>query len=436
MTAIPAASPRLARMIGHLAERFAASFPGRRRGPRLIGREAEFPLVWPDGRAGDVHLLWEPLLAEPGARPSYDDPARRDLIVRVDFPDAAYEVEMGRATVEVVLPPREDLFALSTASRAALARLTRVARRQGLLLLGYGIQPRTPAGPGLMTPKRRYFALSRAAGRPWMYFTSTASDQVQVDITRSELVEAVNVMNLLSAPIIALTANSPVYAGRRGKFLSGREGLLATLGESRHGMTPRRFARLEEFVAFLCVQTCYVLPQGGGFPRFGRPFTAYLEAHGPRVTEALWRAFLWHEHYIWNSARPRVHYGTIEVRPACQQPPTEPMAAVALCLGLVEAAPRVMVFLQDRLGRDPWPAMRAYRRAVIRAGPRAPEPSAGLLAALVTLAEEGLRSRGRNEETFLGPIRRRVERRTVPADQAVGLFRQGGVPALVEAHKI
>jgi len=423
---------RAAAAIERLAERFAGAFPLRRRGVRRIGREAEFPLVRPDGRAGDVALLWEPLLAEPGARPSFDDP-QRTMIVRVDFPDAAYEVEMGRATAEVVLPPAEDLFALEAASRKALARLNRAARARGMLLLGYGIQPRTPAGPWLMTPKRRYFALSSAVGWPWMHFTSTAADQVQVDITRGELVETVNVMNLLSGPIIALTANSPVYAGRAGRFLSGREGLLAELGEERHGMSPRRFTSVEEYLTFTCAQTFYVRPDPPRFPRYGRPFTAYLTAHSERDPEVLWQDYLWHEHYIWNSARPRVHYGTIEVRPACQQPPDEPMAAVALCLGLVEALPHSMALLEDSLGRGLWPEMRMYRRAVVRRGPRAEEPVRGLLARLVTLAEEGLAARGRGEERYLEPIYRRLESQSVPADRALRLFYQGRTPALVDA---
>jgi len=422
---------RAAAAIERLAERFAGHFPARRRGLRRIGREAEFPLVWPDGRAGDAALLWEPLLAESGARATYDDPRTRHLIVRVDLPDAAYEVEMGRATAEVVLPPAEDLFALETASQAALARLVRAARRRGMVVLGYGIQPRTPGGPGLMTPKRRYLALARAVGWPWMYFTSTASDQVQVDIARPELVDAINGLNLLSPVIIALTANSPVYGGRRGRFLSGREGLLAALGEARHGMTPRYCATLEDFLSIVGGQTCYLLPETQGLRRYGRPFTAYLEARGSRVTDAAWHAYLWHEHYVWHSARPRVQYGTIEVRPACQQPPDEPLAAVALCLGLVEALPEVEALTRDRLGPDPWPAMLAYRRDVVRRGPRAREPSPGHLADLVALAARALRQRGRGEERFIESIRRRLERRAVPADRAVQLFRQGGVPAMV-----
>lgn len=427
---------RVAAAIERLTARFAGHFPARLSHPRKIGREAEFPLVWPDGRAADAALLWEPLLGESGARATRDDQGSRDPIVRVDFPKAAYEVEMGRATVEVVLPPAADLIELETLSRPALARLVRAAAARGMHVLGCGIQPRTPGGVGLMTPKRRYLALSRAVGRPWMHFTTTASDQVQVDVSRAELVDAINLMNLLSGPIIALTANSSVYAGRIGRFVSGREGLLAGLGEHRHGMTPRRFAGLDEFVAFLCGQRCYVLPEGRRFVRYGRPFASYLAAHGDDLTAGVWNAYLWHEHYTWNSARPRVSQGTIEVRPACQQPPDESLAAAALSLGLVEALPELGAFVGDLLGPDPWPAMAAYRRDAVRRGVRAREPAPRFLAGLVDLCARALRRRGRGEERYLNPIRGRLERRTIPADRAAAVFRGRGIEGLIEDLKL
>ena len=434
---MPASSPRSSRRsvgaaIERLADRYARSFPSLLSHPRKIGREAEFPLVWPDGRAADAALLWEPLLTESGARATRDDQGGRGLIVRVDFPEAAYEVEMGRATIEVVLPPAADLIELEALSRPALARLVRAGAARGIHVLGYGIQPRTPGGEGLMTPKRRYLALSRAVGRPWMHFTSTASDQVQVDISRAELMDAINLMNLLSGPIIALTANSSVYAGRIGRFVSGREGLLAVLGEHRHGMTPRRFAGLDEFLAFLCGQRCYVLPEGRRFARYGRPFTSYLAAHGAALTAGVWNAYLWHEHYTWNSARPRVSHGTIEVRPACQQPPGESLAAAALSLGLVEALPKLGAFVGGLLGPDPWPAMAAYRRDVVRRGLRAHEPAPRFLAGLVDLCARALQRRGRGEERYLNPIRERLERRTLPADRAAAIFRGRGIEGLIE----
>jgi gamma-glutamylcysteine synthetase len=131
-----------------------------------------------------------------------------------------------------------------------------------------------------------------------------------------------------------------------------------------------------------------------------------------------------------------VQHTTIEVRPACQQPPDEPLAAAALSLGLVEALPHAWVLVRDLLGPDPWQAMAAYRREVVRYGPRAREPRARLLAGLVDLAGKGLRQRGRGEERFLQPIRRRLEARSVPADRAAASFRKGGVAALIDGFRL
>jgi gamma-glutamylcysteine synthetase len=414
-----------------LTDRFAARFPVRIASPRRIGREAEFPLVRADGRAGDTFALWDPLRADRTARVTYDDPDRQTLIERIELDDAAYEVEMGRATVEVVLPPVADLIALEVGSAGAVRRVVRAAASEGMAVLGYGIQPRTPGTPALMTAKRRYLALHRAIGRPWLRFTTTASDQVQIDVTRGELLDAINLMNLLSGPVIALTANSRVYGGRIGAYRSGREALLAALGRQRHGMTPRRFESLEEFVGFICAQTCYVLPEGKRYRSFRRPFTAYLAERGPDLT-----AYLWHEHYTWNSARPRAHHGTIEIRPACQQPPDESLAAAALSLGLVEALPHLGPFLQEELGPDPWPAMAAYRRAAVRDGVRARQPAPRLLAGLLDLAASALRRRGRGEERYLRPLFRRLERRELPADRAAARFRRGRVGALIQEFRL
>lgn len=371
------------------------------------------------------------MLAEGKARVTHDDPNGRGMIERVDLGPVGYEVEMGRATVEVVLPPAVDLHDLETVSADAIGRLVRAATARGMLVLGYGIQPRTPRSSGLMTPKRRYRALYRAVGGSWLHFTTTASDQVQVDICRDELMDAINVLNVLSGPIIALTANSSVYAGRPGRFVSGREGLLASLGDERHGMTPQRFTSLDEFMAFICGQTCYVLKQEGRYVQYGWPFTSYLAVHGPDLD-----AYMIHEHYTWNSARPRVQHGTIEIRPACQQPPDESLAAAALSLGLVEALTDAWAFVGDRLGADPWPAMASYRKAAILHGLRAREPAPGFLSGLVDLCETALRRRGRGEERYLRPVRHRLETRSLPADRAVRLFRKGGAAALIEGLKV
>ena len=418
---------------GVLAERFAARFRETLRPIRLIGREAEFPVVWPDGRAGDVLRVWPRLLEQNGFTPQYDDPETRTLIVALKGPDGTVEVEVGRATIELVLGPYEDLWQLAKGSARLLRRVVAAVQAAGMRVLGFGIQPRTRGSPALMTPKRRYAALLQAIGRPWLHFATTASDQVQVDIARGELADAINVLNLLSAPLIALTANSSVYGGRAGRYLSGREGLLGTLGEFRVGMTPFPFTSIEEFVAYVCSYRCSVVRDQEGFHVWNHPFNEYLQEHGPDLD-----AYLWHEHYIWNSARPRANNSTIEIRPACQQPPEEPLAAAAMSLGLVEALTDAKALLQNFFPPDPWPVLRRYRTAAILHGLRAPEPVPGFLEGTLRIAENGLRGRQRGEETFLKPLWARLEHRMAPGERNRELFRTGGIDALLRgtAHSI
>jgi gamma-glutamylcysteine synthetase len=279
-----------------------------------------------------------------------------------------------------------------------------------------------------MTPRPRYAALGAAIGTPWLGLTITAADQTHVDIARSELLDAINWMNLLSAPLIALCANSSVYGGRAGRFLSGREGLLGRLGEFRYGMTPRRFVSIEEFIKYVCDYECFVLPEGHGFHQVNQPYIKYIECH-PKVP---FDQFLWHEHYVWNSARARVQNSTIEVRPACQQPPGESMVANALALGWVESLPQIAAYIEDALGPDPWPAMVGYRRAVVERGLAAREPVPRLVRALLEIAQGGLARRGRGEEELLAPVWERLKRGAPPGVKAKRILQKHGMRGLLK----
>jgi gamma-glutamylcysteine synthetase len=410
-----------------IAAHFESHFRERLRPIRQVGREAEFPVVTRDGRAADVNLLWEPLLQESGFVPLYDDPQTQSLLVGVERAELNLAVEVGCGTIELSLGPYDDLWELQAAHTQAIELVSRLAASRGLYLLGFGIQPRTSAATALMTPRPRYHALYRAIGAPWLRLTTTASDQTHVDICRAELLDAINWMNLLSAPLIALCANSSVYAGRPGQFVSGREGLLRDLGEHRYGMTPRRFDSIDEFVRYLCDYQCYVLPaenRPGHYKQVNRPFTQYVTTTDP---DRVFQEFLWHEHYVWNSARARVRQSTIEVRPACQQPANESMAANALILGWVEALKPVAGFLTDVLGPDPWPVMQRYRHRVVRLGLAAQEPVPGMIEKLVEFAEAGLARRGRGEDKLLAPVWERVGRRQSPGVHAREMWRREGV---------
>jgi gamma-glutamylcysteine synthetase len=415
------------RLVSELAAGFEASFPQRLREPRLVGREAEYPLVREDGTAGDAMDLWEALVGG-GRRPVREWPDGPLIGVQADRWSAVTEV--GRGTLEVVIGPRRSLFELARDLDTALAVVLPAARRAGYRVLGYGIQPRTPPHPGLLAPKRRYPALLRAIGPRWFRFAVTASDQIHVDVTRDELIPAFNVMNGLAGALIALTANSSVYGGRPGRYASGREGLMRTTTAEpyRHGAVGRPLADVEDYVRWAVGFRCLCLP--GPRSGFRFPSGSYLD-HARRRPPDL-DEFLFHEHYLWPSARPRARLGTLEIRPACQQPQADSWAPAALALGLSEELSEVRA-LVDRLPGDGWRALLAYRSRAVRDGIGAAEPAGGFLRSVLGLAEQGLKARGHGEEDLLAPLHERLAVRAGPADRARKLARSGGAAALAAA---
>jgi gamma-glutamylcysteine synthetase len=200
----------------------------------------------------------------------------------------------------------------------------------------------------------------------------------------------------------------------------------------RHGAPAGPYSDLEEYVRFLAGLQCLCLPDSeDGFRVIGVPFVEQLRRDTAlQDPEAAFEAFLFHEHYVWPSARPRSKIGTVEIRPACQQPPASTWAPSALSLGLIEAADELESYLDDSLGQSYWTALREHRRRAVKQGLTAPEPVPHFLDTIVGIAEEGLRHRGEEEEIFLAPVYEHLERRTGPADEARALFEKNGSTAL------
>lgn len=431
----PALDAALEPIYARLAERFAASFAATLSGPRTVGREAEYPIVGLRGEAVDTRRLWNVLLESGDLEPEYGSgaPGHQPFIVGLKGRDYSYALEVGLGTIELNTRPCRDLFEIERIMQAAVERLVHAAARFGWRVLGYGVQPVSPPTIGLMSPKQRYLSLYRAMGNAWLWYTVTASDQLQFAVGRDEMLHMLNYGNLMAPLIIALCANSPVYAGKLSPFCSAREGVMADIRstEHRHGMPPTPYTSMFDFVRTLSQPTYLITRAGGDIVPSSRPFWAYLAENGPD-----YQAFLFHEHYVWNSARLRAAYGTLEVRPACQQPWGEHMAAAALTLGLAEASHSILAYIQGSLGADYWQQLRVYHQQVIRHGLRAPQPASDFLAEIVQRAQAGLRARGFGEETLLAPLWSRLARRQNPAQRARVIFQSDGPAAMVEAATI
>ncbi len=410
-----------------LATQFTECFPVDRPQPRTIGREAEFPVVTATGEAADVRYLWDLLLA-PGDLKEHYDSGTPNLIAGLDGDEYSYEIEVGVGTVEVVTRPCTDLFSIQRIMNQAVNRLVRAAARRGWQVLGYGIQPISPPYLTLMTPKQRYQSLYRAMGAEWLWYAVTASDQCHVAVARAEITQLLNFGNMMAPVLITLCANSPIHSGRLSPFCSSREGQMASIhaSEYRHGMPARPYRDIADYIRTAAERTYLIVRADNEVIPSSRPFSDYLREHGPDFP-----AFLFHEHYIWNSARLRTTYGTLEIRPACQQPWPEHMAAMALSVGLIEAAQPITDYILEALGENYWSILRTYHQRTIAQGLAAPQPAPNFLRTIVQLAAKGIQQRGQDEERLLQPIWNRLERRENPAQRARRIYQSDGMHALL-----
>lgn len=416
--------------IDGLAERFARGFRSGSVGLRTVGREAEFPVVHPDGTAAPISELWGPLQRGGGLDAHHEG----DMIVGLTGPRYGYAAEVGFGTIELVGAPCQDLHELAGMHDEAFGRLCEAAAEVGFRVLGAGIQPVTPATVALMTKKRRYVALHDAIGELWLSFAATASDQLHVHMGREELIAATNLCNLMAPVVVALCANSAIAGGRDLGVCSGREHEMGRIGVAagRHGMPMGPVDGWSGHVARLAAMEFLVDRRGDEVEIVGGTFAEWVERRGGLPDDEAFRAFLVHEHYVWNTARPRSAHGTLEMRSACQQPISEHLAAATLSLGLVQSAPALAAWIREVLPADPWPTMRAWHVRAVLDGLAAPEPIPDFLATVLDILEDGLIQRGRGEQAYLAPLRRRLAKRTNPAQHARQVFADGGIAALIE----
>jgi gamma-glutamylcysteine synthetase len=419
-----------------LAARFARGF---RAGPlpwRTVGRESEFPLVRADGAPGELAELWPHLAALDPALHEKRDPS--GLLVELSRPGLAYVAEVGRGTVEIVIGPHDDLHGTRATHEAARGVLLEACARAGQTLLGSGIQPAAAPTAALMTAKQRYGVLHEVIGDGWLWFALTASDQVHGAIAADEIVLQTTVGHLVTPVMVALCANSPIQGGVDRGGCSLRELHMGTIqaAQGRHGLPLEPDADLPGMVARYTRQPWLVRYDGPACIPCEGSFDAALDRRGAPSTpvqDDAWADFLTHEHYIWNSARPRSAHGTIELRAACQQPLHEHMAACSFGFGAIEAAPALQRLFTDRFGDRAWPLMRAWHSRVIRDGLAAEEPAPGLIADVLRTIGSALGARGRGEEAYLDPLWRRLDARQNPAQAARAAFAAGGLPGLI-AH--
>ena len=413
-----------------LAQQFAKGFDTEPPSLRTIGREAEFPVVDDEGNAGDVQAL---LQAVAKMLPSLQQKFEGELLVELKGPRFILAAEVGVGTVELITGPQEDLIELEKAHLEGLHWLLEAAATLDQKILGLGIQPVSQASPQIMCPKDRYGVLLEALGPGWLWFTLTASDQVHIDTGINELSDVTNITSLLTALTVGLCGNSTVFHGQASNVYSAREHLMGQLlpGEYRHGLPAGPISSLNELMGQLMNQR-HLMVRQNGLPKVAEgTFLEHLDGlDGPDSSRAF-SDFLYHEHYIWNSSRPRSAQGTIELRSACQQPAETHMTAAAFGLALVESHRELSQVISDAWGSDAWFIARQWHHKSITEGLNASEPYPGLTLQILEICQRGLQRRHRDESRYLQPLFDRLAKKQNPAQLSRQIFTEQGLKGLI-----
>ena len=418
-------------------------FEGRR-----IGAELKFPLV--QRQTGDaasletVNHLWEHL-AEQNWKVVFDPLTKKAVGASKggEFNDSIAGYAIGFCNLEFSLAHTGDLHALESQINALVTDLMPYCDAEDVSFLGYGIQPVTHPGTEFRAPKQRtLFDWNAIFPREYL-FTVSAESHVHLSISSEEAIKATNTLNGFAGAQIALMANSSIWKGNaHDTYQSVSEKIYDWWipdGE-QVGIPRNAFKDLADYTRFVdnlspvfvyrdrepilinhysSFADYFRRSQAVGYRLSGEEISISPVAEDVKL----------HNSFYWFTARIS-RYFTIENRLWDQQPPGDLICPAALSLGLVSALNEA----QEELSQYNWATLRIMREAALQKGLEAVVEGiaiADLAKRMLEIAAIGLKRRGLGEEKFLDSLERRLHLRKNPATQALELFNNGGISALI-----
>lgn len=444
---------------------------------RRIGSELKFPLVTPDGRAvnfSKTQALWDFLVLK-GWKPLIDPHSRKIIgaTKQGEMNEHRVSCETGYCKIEFSLAHTDSLINLHHTIEDIKKLLTEFSEENKVAFLGFGLQPVTPPGKHLLMKKSRNLFwdrlfggnsyISPEDGTDVHLFTISAANQVHIDVTIDEAIDAINVFNGIAGAQVAMTANSNIWKGEINheyKCLGETfwDWWLKERHQTRYGVPERKFNDLKDyFLNILKFPPVYVrrggipvaLPHCPTFSDFYSCSTKEMNCDRGTLTER--RCGLTvegeetemdrelydldqHFTFFWHNARLSRYY-TLENRINDQQPPGEIMTIPALTLGIVENLSNAVSLINEY----PWEVLRESRILAAKFGPATKVQGISisqLSKSIVEIAEDGLKKRGLGEEVFLTPLKERLEEKSCPADRAAGVFKNSGPEGLVKELRV
>jgi gamma-glutamylcysteine synthetase len=324
-----------------------------------------------------------------------------------------------------------------------------IAEKNGMLILGYGAQPLSRPSEDLIMAKPRYpEIMSRFKNGAGIWFAVIAALHVHAEVTRGELIDALNVLNSLSPAAIALCGNSSVTCGEKNGYSdyrgivwnnaifkeytrrnANRTGVAKRFSDTDKywewfaNMTPILTKRDNSYYAFRDVKSMR------GFLRKGCATVVNLDT-GEMISITpepididVLRGTIWPE-----SRGTRV--GTVEWRsPANQPDQRSTMAVGALELGVISNLDEAVRMVSGYNYKDIVKA----RESAIKDGMKAEikeEPIINMINRMLNISEKGLENIGENP-AYLAPLFERTAQRINPADEILRVFERKGMDGLL-----
>lgn len=263
----------------------------------------------------------------------------------------------------------------------------------------------------------------------------SAASQVQLDVSRENVLEAINTFNRLE-PLKALLFANSVW-DHNPDILINRDWLwvnsLQGLNPHNVGILRNELNTIDDLVDYIASMSMYCVERDGHYLYF-TPMKAeeYFDAdevtgtyHTPEGKQQLTFkpkesdiVYLRSFKYVDLTFR-----GTLELRSVCTQPIADSFASAAFHAGLMEMLPELTELLSEadlyRQGLTPYVLRELLGRQSVPAFLNKRELSE-LLIAVLDLARKGLYQRGFHEEHFLDILYHRAQSLTNPAKEMTG----------------
>jgi len=288
------------------------------------------------------------------------------------------------------------------------------ASELGIGFLPFGFQPLWGRDAMPWMPKSRYAIMRNympkvgSLGLDMM--TRTCTVQVNLDFgSEADMARKMRVSLALQPLATALFANSPFVEGKANGFMSNRARIWTDTDNQRAGQPSLFFAEdfsFEKYVDWaLDVPMYFVARAGKNIDVSGCSFRRWLNGEAQPGLEGLTPTIGDFEDHL-TTAFPDVRLKQfLEMRGADAGKPEMMVAQSALWVGLLYD-PATLEAAEKLVLEQPWDVYQQLRADVPAKGMQAEFPGGlkALAKRVLTLAEQGLRVRVRNEAHFLDPL--------------------------------